>query len=296
MFEFLKKHLAGTANIISLIAVLIVVYSFLRIVMVDTKLAGFIEDQKKAETVMNQRLDEIEQSTQAARNEITFLNNYFNEKSADFEENLGKISDSVGTLEKLNETDKELLQKYSKVYFLNEHYVPQDLTRIGREYLTDPEKRLQIHTSVQPYLEDMLAAALDDEIEIKVLSAYRSFGEQTSLKANYKVTYGSGANQFSADQGYSEHQLGTTVDLTSPENNLTLNNFQGTRAYEWLKDHAWEYGFTLSYPENNAYYEYEPWHWRFVGKSLARKLYRDGVYFYDMEQREIDKFLLNIFD
>jgi D-alanyl-D-alanine carboxypeptidase len=111
------------------------------------------------------------------------------------------------------------------------------------------------------------------------------------------VTYGSGANQFSADQGYSEHQLGTTVDLTTEGVKIPLTtNFEDTPSYKWLSENAYRYGFTLSYPKNNLYYEYEPWHWRFVGVELATKLYNEKIYFSDMEQRIIDTFLVNIFD
>jgi len=59
---------------------------------------------------------------------------------------------------------------------------------------------------------------------------------------------------------------------------------------------AHKYGFTLSYPEGNQYYVFEPWHWRFVGEDLARDLKRDERHFYDLDQRAIDGYLLEIFD
>ena len=49
-----------------------------------------------------------------------------------------------------------------------------------------------------------------DGVDLLIISGFRSFNEQSNLKDNYKVVYGTGANKFSADQGYSEHQLGTT--------------------------------------------------------------------------------------
>jgi D-alanyl-D-alanine carboxypeptidase len=142
----------------------------------------------------------------------------------------------------------------------------------------------------------MIKDAADDEVVIKVRSAYRSFEAQKNLKSAYSVSYGSGANTFSADQGYSEHQLGTTVDLTSPENSNQLAGFDGTKAFAWLQKNAHNYGFTLSYPKGNAYYIYEPWHWRYVGEDLASDLHKDGKFFYDLDQREIDKYLVNVFE
>jgi D-alanyl-D-alanine carboxypeptidase len=200
-------------------------------------------------------------------------------------------------LEKLSKTDKELLQKYSRVYFLSDNYVPMSLENIDSRYLFDETKTLQFHTSALPFLERMLKRAGRDGVVLKIVSAYRSFGVQSSLKSGYLTTYGSGANQFSADQGYSEHQLGTTVDLTTDPvgTNLTVS-FETTPAYTWLKDNAYRFGFILSYPRGNAYYQYEPWHWRFVGVELATELYDDEMNFSDLEQREIDTYLVKIFD
>jgi D-alanyl-D-alanine carboxypeptidase len=218
-------------------------------------------------------------------------------KTAEFEDTIDDIAGTVGTLEKLSKTDRELLQKYSRVYFLSENYVPMRLSTIDEHFAEDQTKLLQFHSSARPYLEDMLEEAENDNVDLRVVSAYRSFGTQSALKAGYLTTYGTGSNQFSADQGFSEHQLGTTVDLTVVGQNPDLTiAFEATPAFKWLTDNAYKYGFVLSYPKGNAYYQYEPWHWRFVGKSLATKIHRDGITFADMDQRDIDKYLVKIFD
>lgn len=217
-------------------------------------------------------------------------------KNDEFEDQINEIADTVGILDKLSKTDEELLQKYSKVYFLNEHYVPEFVKGIDDEYVFPVDREIEIHGKVWPYLEDLLDEAKDDGLSLMVTSGYRSFGTQSTLKGGYKVVYGSGANAFSADQGYSEHQLGTTVDFTTPTVGSTFVGFENTPEYEWLLDNADRFGFTLSYPENNAYYQYEPWHWRFVGESLAKRLVRENLHFYDMDQRVIDEYLVEIFD
>jgi zinc D-Ala-D-Ala carboxypeptidase len=142
----------------------------------------------------------------------------------------------------------------------------------------------------------MLDDAAEDGIDLKVVSAYRSFDEQDDLKGQYTQLYGSGANTFSADQGYSEHQLGTTLDLTTPTIGGAYTSFATTEAFAWLRANAYKYGFILSYPENNTFYVYEPWHWRFVGEDLARDLHRADAHFYDWDQRKIDEYLISIFD
>jgi LAS superfamily LD-carboxypeptidase LdcB len=216
-------------------------------------------------------------------------------KNESFQRQIDKIAGTVGTLEKLSKTDEELLQKYSKVYFLNEHYVPSQLTDVPSRYVLGGKVQ-SFHRDALPFLESLLEAAEEDGVELRVISAYRSFTTQAQLKSGYRVTYGSGANQFSADQGYSEHQLGTTVDFTTPDLGSNFTGFDKTEAYEWLRERAHRYGFVLSYPQGNAYYQFEPWHWRFVGTDLARDLNRRGESFYDLDQREIDEYLVGIFD
>lgn len=217
-------------------------------------------------------------------------------KNSLFGGQISEIASTVGTLDKLSKTDKELLQKYSKVYFLNEHYVPDDLTALPSDYLFEKGRNIQVHSKVFPYLQSLFVAAVKDGIDLRAVSGYRSFGEQSALKAGYTVSYGSGANKFSADQGYSEHQLGTTLDFTTPESGVNFNGFKNTAAYKWLTENAYKYGFVLSYPENNSYYQFEPWHWRFVGKALANMMREEKQNFYDLPQNKIDAYLLKIFD
>lgn len=218
------------------------------------------------------------------------------ESFEDFEGDVDKLSGSVKTLEKLSTTDAQLLQKYSQIYFLNEHYIPADLEAIPEKYDFANGKEVTVHAEMLPFLEDMLDSAQEDGVDLMVLSGYRSFAEQTTLKQTYATRYGTGANAFSADQGYSEHQLGTTVDFTNKTAGENLSGFEGTSAHAWLVKNAYKYGFVMSYPENNDHYVYEPWHWRFVGKDLARYLYRNNKGLYDLEQRKIDEYLAELFD
>lgn len=218
-------------------------------------------------------------------------------KNSLFESQLQAITSTVGTLQKLSQTDKELLQKYSKVYFLNEHYIPTELASIDPRYAVQSEKNFEILRKVEPFLSRLLKSSESAGLALKIVSSYRSFGTQSALKANYRLVYGAGtANQFSADQGYSEHQLGTTIDFTSPKAAGSFSGFEKTPEYTWLLENAFRYGFILSYPKENRYYEFEPWHWRFVGIGLATKLHNEKRNFYDLDQREIDAFLVDIFN
>jgi len=212
-----------------------------------------------------------------------------------FRTELGSLTENVNTIVKLRNLDPELLKKYSKVYFLNENYVPKSLIALDPQYVNNPEEQY-ILANVMPFLYSLLENAKKDGIDLKIRWGYRSFWEQQQLKSQDVMAYGSGANKFTADQGYSEHQLGTTIDFTTSEFNGSTSQFHKTKAYQWLLENAYKYGFILSYPENNTYYVFEPWHWRFVGIRLAAKVHEENKYFYDLNQREIDEYLITIFD
>ena len=213
-----------------------------------------------------------------------------------FQSQIQNLAGTVGVLEKLSKTDSELLKKYSKVYFLNENYIPESISPLDPKYLFQKDRLTEINTKVLPYLQNLIEDANKNNLNLLVLSGYRSFHTQASLKSAYKVTYGSGANKFSADQGYSEHQLGTAVDFTNSKIGALLSGFDKTEEYKWLLDNAHKYGFILSYPKDNTYYIFEPWHWRYVGVELATKLYSEKISFYSLDQRTLDTYLLNLFN
>ncbi len=198
-------------------------------------------------------------------------------------------------LKKTVTIDDELLKKYSKYYFLNENYAPSSTELISPIYTLN-QKDIRILTEVKPKLESMIQAAKNENVDVIVYSGYRSFKEQMGLKSAYTQKFGiSKSNQFSADQGYSEHQLGTTVDLGDGKSGLSLS-LEKTKTFEWLRDNAYKYGFIMSYPKGNAYYIYEPWHYRFVGVELATYLHNNNLNFYDLDQKVIDTYKVKIFD
>lgn len=302
MIPLLKKH--GVEKIIPFIAISLILIALGVFVYQYINLTKEITEAK---TLLSQavesygtKITHLQQDLALSQNRNTNLSETLvaeQSKNAFFSEQIKVVAGTVANLDKLSKTDKELLQKYSKIYFLNENYIPEKLSSIKPEHLYYPERTAQIHTQALPFLERLLASAANDKIDIQVISAYRSFGEQSLIKSNYTFLYGAGsANQFSADQGYSEHQLGTTLDFTTSETGANFSEFENSPAYAWLKSNAHLYGFTLSYPENNSYYEFEPWHWRFVGVELATRLRNESKHFYDFDQREIDKYLIKIFD
>lgn len=264
---------------------------------ISTELASTTQALVQNTTELSQKIVDLHSQTIGISTSLSTTINDVKSQVSGVEQNVGSISGTIGTLQKLSQIDPEILKKYSKVFFMNENYVPAHLSELPQEYVYNKTESEHFLTEARPFLISLLNQAKLNGIDLYVKSAFRSFGEQQSIKSAYTVTFGVGtANTFSADQGYSEHQLGTTVDFTTSGLNGALDGFEKTKAYEWLIANAHRFGFILSYPKNNNYYVFEPWHWRFVGVKLATQLRSNNLNFYDVEQREIDAYLINTFD
>jgi D-alanyl-D-alanine carboxypeptidase len=276
------------------------VYQFVQISSLKKNISSISAKLASTTAVLAQNTGELSQNITDLRAQTTGLSNTLSSAQQNISSvatQVGGVAQSVGDLQKLSQIDPELLKKYSKVYFLNENYVPPHLTNIPTDYLYSSSRSEQFLTETWPFLKNLLDAAKSQGVTLYVESAYRSFAEQQSLKSLYNVVYGVGtANSFSADQGYSEHQLGTTLDFITSGLNGQLEGFDKTQAYQWVLNNAYRFGFELSYPKDNSYYIYEPWHWRFVGIKLATNLHDNHLNFYDVDQRQIDTYLINIFD
>jgi LAS superfamily LD-carboxypeptidase LdcB len=266
-----------------------------------TEQASSLSTELASTTAMfSQNTSQLAQNITDLRSQTSGLSNTISSTQQNIDAvstKVGGVEQTVGSIQKLAQIDPELLKKYSKVYFMNENYAPAHLTTIPDEYIYSTKDPQQFLTESWPFLKSLADAAKSDGVALYVKSAYRSFADQQSLKSIYTVVYGAGtANSFSADQGYSEHQLGTTVDLITTGLGGQTAGFDTTKAYPWLLANAYRFGFVLSYPKGNGYYTYEPWHWRFVGVKLATYLHNNTTNFYAMDQRDIDTYLITLFD
>ncbi|TSC53485.1 MAG: peptidase M15B and M15C DD-carboxypeptidase VanY/endolysin [Parcubacteria group bacterium LiPW_39] len=126
----------------------------------------------------------------------------------------------------------------------------------------------------------LLKGAKNDRVNLKILSAWRSYFYQKSLFSFFSRKYKNAAS-FSAEAGHSEHQLGTTIDFGAGDSKTDLNiNFAQTPPGKWLEQNAFKYGFVMSYPagkEAITGYIYEPWHYRYIGVEAAREFYNSGL-------------------
>lgn len=102
------------------------------------------------------KITDAENKNTEIANRIANIENLFIEeqsKNAQLGEQIGKVNNTVITLDRLSKTDPQLLAKYSKVYFLNENYVPAKLSFINTEYLSNPDRPLQFQSDALPFLQ-----------------------------------------------------------------------------------------------------------------------------------------------
>lgn len=117
--------------------------------------------------------------------------------------------------------------------------------------------------------------ALKENIKLNIISGFRSYERQKELYESYlKIDSKDMVDTYSAKPGHSEHQSGLAIDI-----NIADDSFIKTKEAKWLNKNAYKYGFILRYPKgksNITGYKYEPWHYRYVGLCLAKKLYNKG--------------------
>ncbi len=136
----------------------------------------------------------------------------------------------------------------------------------------------------------MLEACRADGLSPQVRSSYRTQKTQEQLYAN-KVRQWKGygydeeaarkkAATIVAVPGTSEHQLGWAVDIVDESYQVLDERQAETAAQQWLMAHSWEYGFLLRYPIDKSQVTgiiYEPWHYRYVGRDNAKKIFASGL-------------------
>ena len=157
-------------------------------------------------------------------------------------------------------------------------YVPPDLAAVPVPHTNAPRLRRVAASAVVR----MFAAARRAGIALASNSAYRSFDSQTAVYDQDLHAHGlAAADTLTARPGYSEHQTGLAIDIGAVSGRCSLSAcFASTREGRWLASNAWRFGFVLRYPKGYTAitgYDFEPWHYRYVGAQLATELHRSGT-------------------
>ena len=155
----------------------------------------------------------------------------------------------------------------NKTYSLPSNFSPNNLVTINGY--------IKVVDYVKNAFNELKSDASSIGLNIYASSGYRSYSDQKYIYNNYvKMDGQEKADTYSARAGYSEHQTGLAIDVNTID--MTFDN---TEESIWLKENCYRYGFIIRYPKNKdsiTGYMYEPWHIRYVGKELAKKLYNDG--------------------
>lgn len=189
--------------------------------------------------------------------------------------NVGANKDHYTDVKK-TDTSKDELILVNKYNQLPKDYAPEDLTDISVQYCYgDNEVSNEVY---QKYI-SMYNAAKEEDLYLIITSAFRDYEFQDQLWNQYAKSQGEEwADSVAARAGHSEHQTGLTLDIVTYNSNM--NDFENTDEFKWLQKHAHEYGFIMRYPkdkEDITGYDYESWHYRYVGVETATKIHELGI-------------------
>ena len=155
------------------------------------------------------------------------------------------------------------------------------LTRLRNKQAIDS----RCYPELQAMMDDCRAAGLSPII----CSSYRTYDKQEELfEQQVQEFINQGYGKLDAQRkaagavarpGTSEHEIGLAIDIVD-ESNQRLNQYQeNTAVQRWLMQNSWRYGFILRYPSDKTDItgiQYEPWHYRFVGKEAAKEIYENN--------------------
>lgn len=158
-------------------------------------------------------------------------------------------------------------------------FAADDLVPVPVPYVYAPTLRATAATAIVRIFDDFEE---ETGLTMQAQSAYRSYGAQVGTYNNWVAQLGQeGADLTSARPGHSEHQTGLAIDISALPAKCSLDQcFADTPQGKWLAKNAWKYGFILRYPEGMTDitgYEFEPWHYRFVGKALAEEMHNTKI-------------------
>lgn len=163
----------------------------------------------------------------------------------------------------------------NKYNALPEEYIPADLVSVGKDYA---KSGVRLRRDCFDAFMEMAADAAKDGAALYIRSGYRSYAAQGGGRKRVD-------SRWYAWPGHSEHQTGLAFDLCTKgveHRYLGDYDYEKTKEYSYLMDHAHEYGFILSYPkgkERLTGFNFEPWHFRFVGKEIAAQINEKSICF-----------------
>ena len=180
---------------------------------------------------------------------------------------------------KKTDLSKENLILTNKFYSLDNSYNFDSMVEVSNTYSFGNDQMLTSDT-FDAFL-NMWNAAKKEGLNLIINSSYRSYEDQEEVYEYYKQVLGEEeADRRAARPGFSEHQTGMAIDIqTYGSRAATFEEFD---EFKWLQENAHKYGFILRYPKDKEYltgYEYESWHYRYVGIEAATYIHDNDITF-----------------
>ena len=172
-----------------------------------------------------------------------------------------------------------LLFLVNRQYMLSSVYEPDDL-----EMSDVPGQVRRMRPDAAAALREMFAACKEETgCQLLSISGYRSYAKQEGI---YKRKLRSvkkdvaKAQEYVAPPGASEHQTGLAMDIGQKHKIHLEVSFRNTEGGKWCRENCWRFGFILRYDEgweDITGYQFEPWHFRYVGKEYAKEIHDANV-------------------
>lgn len=251
---------------------------------------GGIEVEIKKSTVYITKTDNNHEIFAKSNTALDMVINFESEGIEEYEQYMNPTNDKRDAF----------LLLVNKKHPLGSTYIPENLVSLSEKYCQNANAN-QLNSYAAKALEAMLNElwAQTSDLSLTATSGYRSYARQLAIFNQYiederaKNPTLSDAQletlvlSYSAKAGTSEHQSGLCVDLIDTDRGDLLNYadtgcFTSVSTYNWLKNNAWKFGFILRYPdgkEDITGYSYESWHFRYVGRYHAQRIYSSDLTF-----------------
>ncbi len=213
-----------------------------------------------------------------------YLNYHVINSNLSYKEVVARVNSHID-VEFYTETEKtdESLGKFvilNKHYYASKDYKGESLIVVDKEYNLYDTEFMLAEECYQAFLK-MYDDAKNEGFAFKINSAYRSYERQINVYNGWVEQDGVIlADTYSARPGYSEHQTGYAFDIRDFP--LTNDDFSKTKAFTWVSENAYKYGFILRFPLGKEYltgYQYESWHYRYVGLEAAKYIHDNDITF-----------------
>lgn len=236
---------------------------------------SFTYPKKAEERYENTEHEYVDESDKFSKDEILTNHEAYIEATVSGNDTAGSMED-----EKVSKDDWNL------ILINKHHFIPEDY-----EFsLGNINASMKCDARIIPDLLEMLKSAKNDGVNLSICSPYRDINRQKTLfNRKIKAYMKQGMSYMEAYQissqtvtipGASEHQIGLAIDFLTTNYTSLNEGFADTEAGKWLAKYACEYGFILRYPKGKEYItgiEFEPWHYRYVGKVAAKQIMSENL-------------------